>query len=208
MPTKKYTPDEAWQALSDLEIEDDSKNIPVAIIRVPGIHNIKIGMLSEHNYYYVFLPMRNIFINHYANRIIKDENIKDNELLMNKLKSFQNDISEMKSKSESLTYLFSDVAIRREFFKNLKRMKLISWWVSWNRWQKKVSVLHTMTIFVFLWLFNVDGLKKNAKFLIDRTFQVMTTRLPTESKVFTDLDTFKKAMTASRKRMSLLSSNN
>ncbi len=217
MPTKEYkNPTTAWQALTDQEIEDDSREIPVAVIRVPGIGKIRITMLSEYDYFYHFQTARNMFITYYANKIATDENIKDNEIILNKLKAFQNEITQTATEggapAEAITYLFSDAAARFEFFKLLKKIRLIKWHVSWNKWQKRVRVLDTMTIFCWLWLFNVDAVKKNAKFLIDRISRVMITASPTESKVFTDLESFKKAHQAARARdpwlMSQRNSNN
>jgi hypothetical protein len=195
--------------LCDLEIEDDSREIPVAVIRVPGVWRVKITMLSEWHYYRHFIPLRNLFVSYYANRVAQDENIKDNSILMEKVKAFQNEISKIKetNNSEVLTYLFSDVAARYEFFKGLKRCGLLPWFITWRRWQKNVKPLHTCSIFAFLWLFNVDGLKKNVALLIERITQAMNTESPTASRIWHDLDSFKKAHAEAHARW-LNNSNN
>ena len=211
MPTKNYeSMHEAYKSLTDIEIEDDSKNYPVAVIDVPGIQKISITMLSEYNYWYVFLPMRNRFINYYATKFVNEENETRNEKIIEKIKAFQNDISSYGSDEKSiktLQSLFSEVDERKYFFKCLKKMGVIKWWVSWKRWQLRARPIDTITIFVFLWLFNVDGLKKNAKFLIDQMSQAMNTRLPIESKIFENLDSFKVAHQKAHERF-MANSNN
>lgn len=205
MPTKEFkSADQLWQSLTDLELEDDRRDYPAAIVPVKGIGKIKIQMLSEWHYFNVFIPMRAKFITYYANKLASDENIKNKDVILEKIRMFQNEITESKKSgtSEALTYIFSDIEARYLFFKDLKKMKVIPWWVNWNRWQKTIKPLQTMAIFSFLWLFNVDGLKKNAKLLIDRISQVMISVSPIESKVFVDLDSFKKAHQAAHARLS------
>lgn len=203
MATKVYnSPSEAWKALCDLEIEDDTRDIPVAVIKVPGVCKVQITMLSEWDYYKTFLPLRNTFVNYYASKLTQDENITDMTVIMEKVKAFQNEISKIKETNnpEVLNYLFSETSVRYEFFRGLKQMRLIPFYVTWKGWQKAVKPIHTASIFAFLWLFNVDGLKKNAKLLIDRIQAAMTVISPTGSKVFRDLDSFKKAHAAAHAR--------
>lgn len=210
MPTKEYpSADAAWQSLTDLELEDDSRDYPVAVITIRGVGKIKIEMLSEWDYFSTFLPMRQKFITYYANKLLADENVKNKDVILEKVQAFQNEISLLKEtgKSETLTYLFSDVEARYTFFKDMKKMGMIPRLCSWKRWQKHARVLDTMTIFAFLWLFNVDGLKKNAKLLVDRISRVMITASPTGLKVFTDLDSFKKAHALAHARLFANSEN-
>lgn len=167
MPTKKYDSlDKAYQALTDLEIADDDRDVPCAIIKVPGMSPIKITMVNSYDYYYVLSPMRDKFINYYANKFVKEKGDINQKKIVEKLNTFMSDIlsvkkpEDVKKRSQTLSYLFEDIQIRYEFFRNLKRMGLISKWVSWRKYQRLIRPLDTLTIFCYLWLFNFDGLKK------------------------------------------------
>jgi len=167
MPTKKYDSlDKAYQALTDLEIANDEKDMPCAIIKIPGISSIKITMVSEYDYYYILCPMRDKFINYYANRFVNEKQEIDQKKIIEKLNNFMNDIlsvkepEDVKKKSKTLSYLFEDISVRYEFYYNLKKLRLISRWISWRKYQKLMRPIDTLTIFCYLWLFNFDGLKK------------------------------------------------
>lgn len=74
MSTKKYDSlDKAYQALTDVEIANDERDMPCAVITVPGMSPIKITMVSEYDYYYVLSPMRDKFINYYANKFVNEK---------------------------------------------------------------------------------------------------------------------------------------
>lgn len=167
MSTKKYDSlDKAYQALTDVEIANDERDMPCAVITVPGMSPIKITMVSEYDYYYVLSPMRDKFINYYANKFVNEKKDIEQKKIIEKLNNFINDILSVKEpkdierKSKTLAYLFDDIKIRYEFFINLKRMGLISKWISWKKYQKLIRPIDTLTIFCYLWLFNFDGLKK------------------------------------------------
>lgn len=162
---------EVFQALTDAEVID---NHPLAKVKVPGMHTVKIKQVSEYHYFYTLCPMRDIFINYWAGKISKAENTVQAAKLIEKVKTVVNDIGAIKNQKDllkkaiTLTYFFEDVFIRYSFFKNLKRMKLIKWWVSWKRYQECMTPTDTMTMFVLLWKFNFDGVKKNAKILLQK----------------------------------------
>lgn len=202
MPTMKYNNvGEAYKSLTDVEILDDSKNYPVAKIKIKGLCTAKITMLSEWDYYNSFIQMQRIFLSHYANVLTRGELDKTQaEKIKSRINLFINEIGidttveAITEKAKGLSFLFDDAEIRKYFFKNLKSYGVIPWWISWKRYQKKARAVDTMTIFCFLWLFNVDGLKKNAKYLMAKITAVMNTESPTESGYYGDLDSFKEAL--------------
>jgi hypothetical protein len=171
--TNKHTLSNAFQALTDLEIVNDEYDFPVAVITVPGMHKLKISMLSEWDYFYVLSPMRESFLNYCLNKFATDEE-KDEKKLVERVKALVDDIRQCKTendinkRSTALEYIFEDIKIRYSFFKALKKMKIIKWWVSWKRYQKCMRPIDSMTVFIYLWLFNFDGVKKNAKLLFQK----------------------------------------
>lgn len=207
MPTKTYKSlEKAYQALTDIEIEDDRHNFPVAKIKVPGLHTIKVKQLCEYYYYHILIPMREKILNYYINTFAKQENIADNNVLLDKIKLLINDITEAKTpkdiqdKNETLSMIFNEEEIRKDFFLNLKKMKIIKWWIGWKRYEMKMPPIGTLTIFIFLWHFNFDGVKKNVKFLLEKTIQDTNYLLPTISTNYNDWESWKERFMAAHKR--------
>lgn len=211
MPTKKYDSlDKAYQALTDLEIANDERDMPCAVITVPGMSPIKVTMVSEYDYYYVLSPMRDKFVNYYITRFAQEKNETDQKKLVETINNFLNDIlsvkkpEDVKRKSATLSYLFDDVLIRYEFFRNLKRMGLISRWTTWRKYQRCMRPIDTLTVFCYLWLFNFDGLKKKT---ID-LFRIMNITLAGTSRPSLsvldssfDWDTYKEALQRGSERV-------
>ncbi len=201
MPTQRYKNiEEAFQALTDLEINDDENNYPVADIKVPGLHRIKIQMVSEYDYFYILTPMREKFLNYWVNKIATSQNETNNERLLEKIKNVVNEIESVKTKEDieakanTLAYLFEDMKIRYEFFKNLKKMKIVKWWVSWKRYQKCMRPIDSLTVFIFLWLFNFDGVKKNVFLLFKKIGVSTSSHLPTISSSYGNWESYKKKL--------------
>ena len=211
MPTKKYDSlDKAYQALTDLEIANDERDVPCAIITVPGMSPIKVTMVSEYDYYYVLIPMRDKFINYYATKFVNEKEEVNQKKIVERLNNFINDIltvktpEDVKRKSQTLSYLFDDMVIRYEFFTCLKRLGLISRWTTWRKYQRLMRPLDTLTIFCYLWLFNFDGLKKKT---ID-LFRIMNitlagTNQPSLSVLNSsfDMDSYKEALRRGSERV-------
>ncbi len=173
MPTRKYeNADEAYQALTDLEIENDELDMPCAIIKVRGMSPIKIEMLSEYHFHYVLVPLRNKLINYYANHYIAvrgDENKKPlKERIVERIELLTTELEKVSStkeavaKAKTLAHLFADENPRLELFKALKEMGIISRWIRFKKYQMCMRPIDTVTVFTYLWLFNFDGLKKKA----------------------------------------------
>jgi hypothetical protein len=215
MPTRTYTSIErAYQALTDIEIEDDSRDYPVAIIRVPGLHKIKITMVSVYDFYYTLAPLQNNILNYFVNRFSQTEDEVDIKKLTEKIRNVVEEISKVKTKkdvqdkSESMSYLFDEEAVRYEFFQGLKKMGILKWWVTWRRYQKCVRPIDTLTIYCFLWLFNFDGLKKNVKLLMEKIIQDTNYQLPTVSTNYGNWDTYKERLQKAHEREPWKSSAN
>jgi len=210
MPTREYqSVGEAYQALTDIEILDDQSNYPVAKVKINGLCTAKITMLSEWDYYYSFIPMQQVFLNHYANTLTRGEL---DETQAQKIKSriylFINEIGldttteSIMERAKGLSFLFDDKNVREYFFKQLKKFGVFPWYVTWKKYQKKARAIDTMAIFCFLWLFNVDGLKKNAKFLMAKIGATMNTESPTASKFSGELESFKAMLQKAKQRES------
>ena len=214
MPTKKYKDmEQAWQALTDSEIVDDSREIPCAVIPVRGIPSVKITMVSEYDYWYILEPLRIAFINYYATRFMQTEDQTNKKKIVERLNILINEISktakahDIDKTSHTLSRLFDDMKIRKQFFTAIKKMGCISWRVSWRRWQKKARPHHLMTAFVYLWKFNVDGVKKKALDLLStmgsRNVIGQNTSQQSLSVLspFFDMDTYKKRVAEASTRV-------
>jgi hypothetical protein len=214
MPTQKYKSlDKAYQALTDFEIENDKFNFPVAIINVPGLHKIKIKMVNSYDFYYVLQPLQNKILNYFLNRFNRSTDDIDTKKLTEKIKNIVKEISDikdekdLKEKSESLSYLFDEEAVRKEFFNGLKRLRIIKWWVSWKRYELKSRPIDTLIIYCFLWKFNFDGVKKNVKYLIERITADTNYHLPTVSTSYGEWDTYKMKLQKAHLRQPWLNSS-
>jgi len=219
MPTQKINSlEEAYQKLSDIEIEDDSNKdgIPLAIINVRGIHRLFITMVSEWDFYKILVPLRDKILNYYANRVANSPSEIDVKRLSEKIKNIAEEIGKLKTqkdiqeKSDTLAYLFEDEIIRMEFFKDLKKLNIIRWYVSWKRWQKHILPHHTMAIFLSLWAFNFDGFKKKTQILLQKMLSIsQNTNYPSpiELTSYTDFDSFKKVLDKANERVNLLLAN-
>lgn len=208
MPTKTFKSiDEAFQALTDLEIADDKSNFPVARITVPGLHTVNIEMVSEYDYFYVLSPMRVKFINYWLNKLAAQNNEIDTNKLLEKIKNIVSEIDncrtpeDVNKKAATMSYLFEDEYIRKEFFHNLKQMHIIKWWVGWKRYMQAVKPIGTITIFMYLWLFNFDGLKKNIFLLLSKIGQNMKSQSYTTLTSYGDWDSYKKMLSEADERI-------
>jgi hypothetical protein len=220
MPTQKFDSLEAvYKSLTDFEIEDDTSSggIPVAEINVKGIHRIKIGMVTEWEFYKYLDPMKNRMLAYFAQGIIaattKEELERASVKIKNLLQEFIGlSIEETKKRVDKLNYFFEDKSVRHEFFKGLKKLGLIHWWVSWRRWQKKVRRHDTLAIFVLLWAFNYDGFKKKTTALLQTVSTIyasINSQSRTESSSCTDFGTFQKMYLKAHERfISAASSRN
>lgn len=211
MPTKKFeSTDKAYQALTDEEIMDDSKDIPAAEINVPGMHVVRIGQVSEYDYYYCLLPMREELYNYFLNRIAATEDLKDSEQLLEKMKTLVNSLTNIKTKEDleqkaaSVAFLFEETKIRYRFFKGLKAMKIVKWWVSWKRYQEKCKVQDTPLFFCYLWAHNFDGAKKKIIRLLQRIQQITaatSSQSLTGSGNYQDFESWKRTWQAAHNRL-------
>lgn len=176
MPTQVYNDfEEAYRALTDEELENDERDIPCAVIKQKGLPRVVVQQVCEWDYFNVLIPLRDRVLNYYVNRLAQTDDTVDIKKLTEKVKNLTEELSGISDKeklirkSKTMAYMFEDAVVREEFFLSLKKMKVIGWWVSWERWQRKIRPLHTITIFVFLWRFNFDGLKKKVLTLLRKT---------------------------------------
>lgn len=177
----------APKSLEDHEIEDDSKPLESAVIRVAGVGDVRIREVSEYHFWYVLAPMRERFLNHYANLLAETRNLNAQQIL-DKIRTFLNDLSAIKpeelvARVEAMTRTFSDIDIRLEFFRCLRRMGMVPWWTTFRRWQRSVTPSDAVTIFVWLWVFNLDAPKKKLKILLEK---ITTTSQDTSYQSVTD----------------------
>lgn len=192
MPTTEYKSiDKAWQALTDIEIEDDEFNYPVAVIRMKGKFlgfnlpfKAKIQMVSEWDYYNKLAPMRMEILNYYANIISKQGKEEQvTEKVTKKISALMEDISskarDINEKSEHIQALMQERAVRDRFYKGLKDLKVLPWWLSIKAAQKSLRIVDLVTLFAFLWLFNFDGVKRNFFFLLNLIRSNTNFHLPT-----------------------------
>jgi hypothetical protein len=211
MPTKKFdNTEQAYQALTDEEIMDDGQDMPVAEIKVAGMHVVKIGMVSEYDYYYRLLPMREELYNYFLNKIAITEDIKDSEQLLEKMKTLVNSLSNLKTKKDieekahSIIYLFEEHNTRLRFFKGLKAMGIVKWWVTWKRYQKCTEVMDTPLFFCYLWAHNFDGVKKKIIRLLQKIQQitaVTSSQSLTGLANFQDFESWKRTWQAAHDRL-------
>lgn len=211
MPTKKFdNTDQAYQALTDEEIMDDSRDIPVAEIKVQGMHVVTIGQVSEYDYYYRLLPMREELYNYFLNRIAATEDLENSEQLLEKMKTLVNSLTNIKNKedlvkkAESIAFLFEEKTIRYRLFKGLKAMGIVKWWVTWRRYQKKIKTQDTPLFFCYLWAHNFDGAKKKIIRLLQKIQQITaatSSQSLTGSGSFQDFDSWKQTWQAAHDRL-------
>ncbi len=204
--TNKYnTLSDAFRALTDIEILDDENDFPIAVIKVPGLHSITIQMVNSWDFYTVLSPMREKFLNYCLNQMNSVEKV-DEKLLLEKVKSLVTDIEacntkeDVEKRSVAIAHLFKDINIRYEFYKSLKLMKIIKWWVGWKRYQKCTRPIDDLTIFIYLWLFNFDGVKKNAILLFNKIGANTKSHLQTVSSNYGDWDSYKKKLMEADKK--------
>jgi len=217
MPSKTFNSfEEAYQALTDAEIENDEREIPCVKIKTEGLPVLKIHQCSEYDYFYILDDFRKRILNYYANLLAREEREIPQKKLVGKINGFldgmtnANTPQEIADRVKDMTTLFEDHEVRKYFFKTLKRLRVIPWYISWDRWQKRVRPHHTLTAFAYLWAFNFDGLKKKTRILVERItsiFQDTNSASAIGSKAFTDWDGFKKQITEGRKRVDLQLSN-
>jgi len=219
MPTQKFKSiDEVYKALTDFEIEDDSTSdgVPMAIINVKGIHRIKVGMVSEWDFYKHLNPMKDRMLAYYAQSIIaattNDGLVRISEKTKQLVTEFTGvEPQDIKEITNKIAYFFEDEPVRYQFFKGLKEMGIIHWWVSWRRWQKKVTRHHTLTLFIMLWAFNYDGFKKKTTALLESVSTmcaIIRSQSPIESSNYTDFGTYQKMYLKARKKLVEQSVNN
>ncbi len=195
MPVNQHNSiEEAFQALTDIEIVNDENNYPVAEIKVNGVGTIKITMLSEYHYYYILEPLREKILNYYINRLAQEKNILKGEELLDNIKSVFNQIETCKTKEDvikkahELSPIFKDKEARFEFFKSLiemeiipidylekfktksifKKKRIIDIEKAWDDWQRKIKPTDPLCMFIYLWLFNFDGVKKKVLCLLEK----------------------------------------
>ena len=80
-------------------------------------------------------------------------------------------------------------------------MKVVKWWVSWKRYQKCMRPIDTLAVFIYLWLFNFDGVKKNAKLLLQKIGASTRYHLPTTYQSFGDWESYKKKLAEAHERI-------
>lgn len=162
---------QVYQSLTDEEILDDRIK-PFASISVPGLCKVTIKSVSDWEYYHVLIPLRNTFFSIYASEMSESKDIENNEQLLDRMRMIVNEISAIKTlediekKAATLSCLFDIEKGRRVFFKAMKQMKIIPWWVSFRKWERRVTRMHNITIFCMVWAVNFDGVKKNARQLL------------------------------------------
>jgi len=174
MTTQNHSsPAKAWQALTDQEILDDSQNYPVAKIKIRGVCTAEIRQVSEWHYLHVLVPYKEAVFNYYAQAVAMSSDGEDKDLILEKVKAFENLMhsGSEEEKSNTLISMFAREDFRRHFLKVLKKVKVIPWWVSFRRWTMKADPVAMPTLFGWLWLFNYDGVKKKLQNLLKRITQ-------------------------------------
>jgi hypothetical protein len=192
MPTTEYKSIEhAWQALTDIEIEDDENNFPVAKIKLRGLFlgfsvpfTAKIQMVSEWDYFEKLAPMRVEILNYYVSMVGKNSNDeKVTEQITKKLAALMEDVSTTArtepEKAEQLQSLMNEKAVRIRFYKGLKELGILPWWLTIKSAQKSLRIVDLITLFAFLWLFNFDGVKKNSFLILSLIKSSTNFHLPT-----------------------------
>lgn len=219
MPTNKFESlEDVYKALTDFEIEDDSTidGVPVAIINVPGLHRIRVIQVSDWDYFKYIVPMRANMLALYAQSIVINSTEEELKGASQKVKKMVEEFTglkpdELKSKIDIVEYFFHDEQIRYEFFKGLKRMKMLKWWVTWKKWCKTIKPHHRFALFILLWAFNFDGLKKKTTRLLKICHTILAntnSQSLTGSNSSTSFDTWKKDFTAAHARLATKSQNN
>jgi len=125
------------------------------VYRIDGYKSIDIKQLSVNDWIYIYTPMLAIFF-HYLSKetkVFECANVSD---------KLQKSVSLLKD-------IFAKKAIMDNFLKILKKLKVID---SIGKFKRKASIYNLVEIFLLLYLFNSDGLKKKLKFLTETIFTV------------------------------------
>jgi hypothetical protein len=194
MPTREYeTVEKAWQSLTDIEIEDDKMNYPVANIWLRGKllffnFSVKacIRQVSEWDFAKVLVPWRLNILNYYVNLLSASDSNKSNaDKLHNRISALFDGISkstkpeDVEEKATQIQGLFSDINVVIDFYKMLKKIKVIPFWFRVKDCVRTLRPVDTITLFSWLWLFNFDGVKKNSIYLMNLITQDTNFQLPT-----------------------------
>lgn len=176
-----------------MEIQDDSKDYPCAIITIKGLCKVKVRMVCDYYYYYHLEPFRANILTYYANLWAKENNVTEKDKIISYIQSIVDEIEttekgkSVKDKADKVSFMFNDAVLRKSVFMCLKKVKAIPWWVSWRRYQRIATPDVLPMLFVWLWLFNFDGLKKKTRLLFQKITRVMDSNLPIDSNTFSDL---------------------
>ncbi len=207
--------EEAYQNLTDMEILDDSKDYPCAKINIKGLCRVEITMVSEYQYFYILDPFRTNILTYYANMWALEKKETDKKKIVDFIQSIGDEMEttkkgeNVKDKADRISFMFKDATLRKSVFVCLRRLGVIPWWVSWRRYQMKATPDVLPMMFVWLWLFNFDGLKKKARLLFQKITRVMDSHLPTDLNTFTDLGSwFARVKKASLKQRGLSEPSN
>lgn len=175
--------EDVYQSLTEYEIHTWED---CAVINAKGIGKIRIGMISAYEYYSILKPFFEGTFDVYARLLeysMKDK--MDNKALEKYITEKVNfmlglfgrheDVEVSKKLLVELQDFFVFQALRREFWKTLRKLRVISWFVSFRKFERSLTMLDMITVFVYLWLFNEYGVKKKYKFLLDKVESIINT---------------------------------
>jgi len=175
--------EDVYQSLTEYEIHTWED---CAVINAKGVGKIRIGMISAYEYYSILKPFFEGTFDVYARLLqysMKDKMNKESlEKYITEKVNFmlglfgsQEEVKVSKRLLTELQDFFFFQALRREFWKTLKKLRVIPWHVSFKRFERSLTMIDMVTIFVYLWLFNEYGVKKKYKFLLDKVESVINT---------------------------------
>lgn len=177
-----------FQALTDFEIDCEKD---CARVHIEGVARVRIRMLPE----YYALQLREFFtstFNDYVKMLqmsIGDrmEAAQREEYITGKvqyvLNLFGRDLDEKQVQSlhREMSDFFFYRMLRKAFFKLLKQMRLIPFWVTFSRYERKATLVDTVTLFVLLYLFNEYGVKKKLLLLMQTVNNYINTNTHTRT---------------------------
>jgi hypothetical protein len=200
VPTRQYKDiAEVYQTLTDEEMTGEVLK-PFSVIPVKGLGKIKIRSVSVWDYFHTLVPMRNELFNIYAEALSSSSNVESNEKLLDRMRSIVNDIGaiktkeELEKKAETLSILFTLEKSRKCFYKGLKKLRILPFFTSFLKYEKRIERIQEITIFILLWSVNFDGVKKNAKLLIDTISRAMKSDSYIDLNSYGDWDSYKKRL--------------